>query len=133
MRQKFKSIKFSDGVYELPSSMKVKCNVTGRLIHYYVPNLLRIIKNKYQNNYKYFLENYISREGKSMIPSNDTPEQEDDLKEYRNYLLLSYIALKKQPKTSISAFKMDELVEIFNRRFPEMSMSEEVSNIVTSL
>ena len=130
MRQKFKSIKFSDGVYELPSSMKVKCNVTGRLIHYYVPNLLRIIKNKYKNNYKYFLENYISREGKSMIPINDTSDQEDDLKEYRNYLLLSYNALKQQPKSSITCGKMDEIVEIFDRRFPEMSLEEELLHIV---
>jgi len=110
--------------------MKVKCNVTGRLIHYYVPNLLRIIKNKYKNNYKYFLENYISREGKSMIPSNDTLEQEDDLKEYRTYLLLSYNALKREPKSSITCSKMDEIVEIFERRFPEKSFKEELSHIV---
>ena len=55
MRQKIKEIQFDDGVYELPSSMKVQCNVTGRQIHYYTPNLLRIIKKSYKNNYKYFL------------------------------------------------------------------------------
>ena len=131
MRQKFKSIKFSDGVYELPSSMKVKCNVTGRLIHYYTPNLLRIIKNKYKNDYKYFLENYISREGKSMTVTNDTIEQEDDLKEYRNYLLLSYNSFKKQPKSSLSCGQMTTIIEIFETRWPEMSFEEELSHIIT--
>ena len=130
MRQKFKSIKFPPPPPPPPPPPKEKYNVTGRLIHYYVPNLLRIIKNKYQNNYKYFLENYISREGKSMIPINDTSDQEDDLKEYRNYLLLSYNALKQQPKSSITCGKMDEIVEIFDRRFPDMSLEEEISHIV---
>ena len=130
MRQKFKSIQFADGVYELPSSMKVTCNVTGRQIHYYVPNLLKIIKNSYKNNYKYFLENYISREGKSMIATDVVDEEEDSLKEYRNYLMLSYHALCKQQKSSITQSKMDEVIEIFNRRFPDRSFKEDLDSVV---
>ena len=126
MRQKFKLIEFADGVHELPSSMKVKCNVTGRLIHYYTPNLLRIIKNKYNNNYKYFLENYVSREGKSLMPDNLADDQEDNLDAYRSYLLLSYNAFSKEKKNTITASKMDEITEIFDRRFPDRSFKEDL-------
>ena len=130
MRQKFKIIQFADGEYELPSSMKVECNVTGRKIHYYTPNLLKIIKNSYKKNYKYFLENYISREGKSMITADVIDEEEDSLKEYRNYLMLSYYALSKQQKNSITQSKMDEVIEIFERRFPERSFKEDLDSVV---
>ena len=129
MKQKILAIEFADGVQELPSSMKVQCNITGKSIHYYTPNLLRIIKNKYKNNYKYFLDNYISREGKSMIPTNLTEDHEEDLTPYRSYLLLSYNALKKEKKNSITASKMADITDIFAKRFPERSFSEDLSDI----
>ena len=65
-----------------------------------------------------------------MIPTNMDEEQEDSLKEYRNYLLLSYNVLSKQQKNSITQSKMEEVIEIFERRFPERSFKEDLDCVL---
>ena len=74
-KKKIITVTFKDGIQHLPSSVKVKCNITGNEKGFYTPYLVELIKRKYKNNYKYFIENYISKVIKerftARFPDND--------------------------------------------------------------
>lgn len=129
MKRKTMSVEFDDGVYDLPSSMKAKCTVTGREIHYYTPNLLRIIRNKYKNNYSYFLDNYVSREGKALAPEV-VDDEEEDLTPYREYLLMFYRSLIQSPASSDRQNKMADIVETYGKRFPDRNFKTDYEALI---
>ena len=66
------------------------------------------------------------------MPANLVDDYESDLSAYRSYLLLSYNALGKEKKNTITASKMSEITDIFSRRFPDRSFKEDLCDICTS-
>ena len=126
-KQKIIYVEFDDGVKELPSSMKVKCNVTGELVHFYVPNMAKVIRKKYNNNFQHFIDTYVSRTGKREVrtPANGESEQED-LSQYRNVLVLQFNAVRDK-KDRHSRNIIEHVKEVWGRRFGDIDLSQAVS------
>jgi|SaaInlStandDraft_2_1057019.scaffolds.fasta_scaffold113205_2 hypothetical protein len=122
-KKKIITVTFKDGVQRLPSSVKVKCNITGNEKGFYTPYLVELIKRKYKNNYKYFIENYISK------GMNNDPEKDDneppDLSLYMTALQLEYAFLRREPNTPQIKSKMNVIKERFTARFPDNDIYNE--------
>tara|TARA_R110000851_G_scaffold95358_2_gene207180 strand:+ start:80 stop:466 length:387 start_codon:yes stop_codon:yes gene_type:complete len=122
-KQKIITVAFKDGEQQLPSSVKVKCNVTGTEKGFYTPYLIKLIKRKYENNYKYFIENYISK-GMNKDTEKDANEP-PDLSLYMATLQLEYAFFRRQPKTPQIKSKISAVKEKFDARFPDNDIYNE--------
>jgi hypothetical protein len=117
------TVMFKDGVQHLPSSVKVKCNITGIKKGFYTPYLINLIKRKYENNYKYFIDNYIS---KGMNKDTEKDDNEPpDLSLYMSTLQLEYAFLRRQTRTPQIKSKMSAIKERFSTRFPDHDIYNE--------
>lgn len=116
---------FADGVRELPSSLKIKCNATGQVKGFYTPYLIKLIARKYNNNYDQFISTYVSK-GQSKIRSSSEESQieEPDLSLYKNALKLEYKFLRTQPVVNKHQHRINLIKEKFNNRFPLESISD---------
>jgi len=121
--KKIITVTFNDGVQQLPSSIKIKCNVTGQAKGFYTPYLVRLIKRKYDNNYQYFIDNYVSKGNKKDLIKTDS-EEPPDLSLYKTTLQMEYAYLRARPRTSQNRNKMSFIKEKFGNRFPENDINE---------
>ena len=111
------NVKFADGDRALPSSLKIKCNVTGDMKGFYTPYLIKLVERKYDNNYQLFLDTYVSKGAKNQLstPSDEEPA----LDVYKTVLALEYSHLKNRSNTIKSRHRINTIKSIFRRRFPE--------------
>lgn len=116
------NIEFADGTQNLPSSIKVKCNVTGNTKSFHTPYLIRLIKRKYQNNWKLFNTTYVSKEGKGV--KNVIEDEEPSLSNYKNYLIARFKYLLSCTSSSIINHELYEVKETFSQRFPTENIND---------
>jgi len=116
------TVEFDDGTQELPSSIKVKCNVTGNIKSFHTPYLVRLIKRKYENNWNLFNTTYISKEGRGM--KNIEEDEEPSLSSYKLYLVNKLKYLLSRKKNSIIVFELNEVRDVFAKRFPDENIND---------
>lgn len=110
------NVTFDDGVKELPSTLKVTCNVTGDVKSFYTPYLIKLIKRKYNNNYQYFIDNYACRgANKKIKDENDEPTYGA----YKLALASEYRYLKSHGTSSQDKHRLTTIADIFESRFPD--------------
>jgi hypothetical protein len=98
--KKFINYTFDDGEYKIPATYTATCIVSGEKVVYYHKNLVKLIETKYKNNFKLFVDTFIS-------PSAKKEEQElhnqdkYKLNIYAYYLIICYNdAVKKNDEYS---------------------------------
>ena len=116
-RSKIINVEFDDGPQQLPSSLKVKCTVTGEMKSFYTPYLINLIKRKYNNSYQHFISNYTSKSARKNTSEDE--DQEPTLDVYKSVLALEYTHLKNQSNTIKNRHRLNTIRGIFSRRFPE--------------
>jgi hypothetical protein len=102
---------FDDGKQEVPSSFKVKCNVTGEMIPIYHKFLQKLVKEKYKNNFSYFLKTFAKKGAVKQKREEQGLAGEDPhkLNAYSDYLVVAYRAGLKELEDN---FNREKIVKI---------------------
>lgn len=116
-KSKLITVQFDDGEQTLTSSVKIKCNATGQVKGFYTPYLVKLIKRKYNNNYKEFIDTYVSKGNK--LPKPENADDAPDLRLYRSALQLEYDSLSNKPRSTKRNHRISQIVDIFSKRFPD--------------
>lgn len=69
---KLTSVVFADQTVSLGSFVEVKCTVCGESTYWTRNNVMRLIKDSYDNNYTQFIKNYVSRKGRAVLKEKAT-------------------------------------------------------------
>ena len=91
-RKKLFTYKFMDGEQSFPSSLYVTCTESGEKVKMYHKQLVKLIKRKYNNNYKLFKASYIKKGNKINIKEIDDYDMRPE--GYRKYLITAYLHFK---------------------------------------
>lgn len=95
-KKKLFNYKFVDCEKSFPSSVIVTCTQTKENVKMYHKQLVRLIENKYRNNYSVFKATYIKKGNKPEENNIDENGEYNTAPEgYRQYLVTAYIATKK--------------------------------------
>jgi len=125
--KKILKVTFADGPRELPSSVTVKCNSTGKVRKFYTPKLVPLINKKYKGSYTYFLENFVMRgykkKGDPEPAATCNEEVVEDLTIYKNCLKMEHRFLRNRGKRA-DLTKDEAVKEAFYRRFPEDDIND---------
>jgi len=83
---------FDDGRQEIPSSYKVKCNITGEMVTIYHKFLVKLVKDKYKNKFALFLKTFAKKGAAKQKRKEDglTVEDPYKLNAYSDYLIVAY-------------------------------------------
>jgi len=91
-RKKVFTYKFMDGEQSFPSSLYVICTESGEKVKMYHKQLVKLIKRKYNNNYKLFKASYVKKGNRINIKEiNDYDIRPEG---YRKYLITAYLHFK---------------------------------------
>ena len=130
-KKRYYTYEFADCKKSLPSSIVVKCTQTKEEVRMYHKQLVRIIENKYNNNYGLFKASYIKKGNKPVEERyteggdyNPAPEG------YRKFLITSYASHKKNTNLTKSelAGKLIFLSDCYTKRYPG-SLEEAVERL----
>jgi len=128
-QKKFFNYEFVDGVQEIPSSYKAKCNITGELIPIYHKFLVKLILDHYKNNFALFKNTFVKKGAAKQQRVDQGYGDEDTVDPYKlniysDYLVASYkhcIDILKdnynQKVISKTKSEMSHIDECFTRRF----------------
>lgn len=98
-RKKYYSYEFIDCKKKFNSSVLVTCTQTKEKIKMYHKQLVKLIKNKYNNNYGLFIASYIKKGNK---PVEDRYDENGDYNPapegYKKYLITAYMACKNNSR-----------------------------------
>lgn len=127
---------FTDCKKSFPSSILVKCTETKEEVRMYHKQLVRIIKNKYNNNYGLFKASYIKKGNKPIENKYDENGDYNPAPEgYRKYLIIAYMAAKNSKELSESqrAAKLSFYEDCYVKRYngslqTAVSLMEQVYN-----
>lgn len=120
-KKKIYNYEFIDCKQSLPSSVLVKCSKTGEQVRMYHKQLIKLIQNKYRNNWSLFKASYIKK-GNKTDPDVDTSEEYNTRPEgYRKYLITSYMWFKQEIGIDASqkAAKLEFLDKCYYNRWGE--------------
>lgn len=80
---------FDDGDYQIDATFSATCTVTGEKVLIYHKNLIKLIEEKYKNNFGFFIKNYISPTARR--DAKESVEQDPNrLNKYAEYLIICY-------------------------------------------
>ncbi len=119
-KKKMFNYKFVDCEKSFPSSIIVTCTQTNEKIKMYHRQLVRLIENKYRNNYSVFKATYIKKGNKPEVNNRDENGEYNTAPEgYRQYLVTSFIATKRDNSLDQSkkAAKLNFLNECYAKRY----------------
>lgn len=119
---------FDDGPVMLDTSTTVKCNVTGEEVVFYHKFLVKLIEDKYKNQWLYFLKKFAKRGAqKDRVDIHADPAIDNDnykLNAYSDYLIAAYTVLEKSPKDPLNTElcikqtrERSHLTDCFRRHF----------------
>ncbi len=111
---------FIDCTKSFPSSIVVTCTQTKEKVRMYHKQLARLIENKYRNNYSVFKATYIKKGNKPEENNRDENGEYNTAPEgYRQYLVTSYMAYKKDPSMEDSERSgiLNFLSECYKKRY----------------
>ena len=119
-KKKIFNYKFVDCEKSFPSSVTVTCTQTKEKIKMYHKQLVRLIENKYRNNYSVFKATYIKKGNKPEESNIDVNGEYNTAPEgYRQYLVTAFMAIKKYKNLSDSdrAGKLNFLSNCYAKRY----------------
>ena len=119
-KKKIFNYKFVDCEKSFPSSVMVTCTLTKEKIKMYHKQLVRLIENKYRNNYSVFKATYIKKGNKPEENNIDENGEYNTAPEgYRQYLVTAFMAIKKDDNLSNSdrAGKLNFLSNCYAKRY----------------
>lgn len=112
--------KFIDCDMSFPSSIVVTCTQTKEKVRMYHKQLVRLIENKYRNNYSVFKATYIKKGNKPEENNRDENGEYNTAPEgYRQYLVSSYMFTKNDTSLEDSARsgKLSFLSDCYSKRY----------------
>ena len=118
-KKKF-NYEFIDCKMSFPSSVEVTCTQTKEKIKMYHKQLVRLIKNKYRNNYSVFKATYIKKGNKPEENNRDENGDYNTAPEgYRQFLVSQYLFTKNDTSLDESARsgKLSFLSECYMKRY----------------
>ena len=130
-KKRLYTYEFADCKKSLPSSIVVECTQTKEKVRMYHKQLVRIIKNKYNNNYGLFKASYIKKGNKPIEDKYDDKGDYNPSPEgYRKFLITSYASYKRDNNLSESdlAGKLTFLSDCYTKRYPG-SLEEAVNRL----
>ena len=122
-KKKLFTYNFIDCEKKFNSSIIVTCTKTKEKVKMYHKQLVKLIKNKYNNNYGLFIASYIKKGNK---PYEDKYDENGDYNPspegYRKYLIIAYNAYKNKKEgdglsDSERAVKLSFINDCFSRRY----------------
>lgn len=119
-KKKMFNYKFVDCEKSFPSSVTVTCTQTREKVKMYHKQLVRLIENKYRNNYSVFKTTYIKKGNKPEANNIDENGEYNTAPEgYRQYLVTAYIYAKNDNTLSDSdkAGKLNFLSNCYAKRY----------------
>ena len=119
-KKKIFNYKFVDCEKSFPSSVMVTCTQTKEKIKMYHKQLVRLIENKYRNNYSVFKATYIKKGNKPEENNIDENGEYNTAPEgYRQYLVTAFMAIEKDDNLSNSdrAGKLNFLSNCYAKRY----------------
>ena len=111
---------FIDCEKSFPSSVEVICTQTEEKVKMYHRQLVKLIENKYRNNYSLFKATYIKKGNKPVDSNvNEFGEYNTTPEGYRQYLVTAFMAIKKDDNLSNSdrAGKLNFLSNCYAKRY----------------
>ena len=111
---------FVDCEKSFPSSVIVTCTQTKEKVKMYHKQLVRLIENKYRNNYNVFKATYIKKGNKPEENVKDENGEYTTAPEgYRQYLVTAYMATKSNDNLDVSkkAGKLSFLSDCYSKRY----------------
>lgn len=122
-KKKLYNYEFADCKQSLPSSVEVRCSISGEKIKMYHKQLVKLIKNRYSNRWELFKTSYIKKGNKPSLYGEDGTMEEYNTRPegYRKYLITSYMSFKKdlQLTESDRAAKLEFLSKCYFKRWGE--------------
>jgi hypothetical protein len=118
-KKKF-NYEFIDCKMSFPSSVEVTCTQTKEKIKMYHKQLVRLIKNKYRNNYSVFIATYIKKGNKPEDNNRDENGEYNTAPEgYRQFLVSQYLFTKNDTSLddSTRSGKLSFLSECYMKRY----------------
>jgi hypothetical protein len=88
-QKKFINYTFSDGVHQIPATYNATCTVSGEKTAFYHKHLIKLIESKYKNNFKLFVDTFVS----SNVKREEQELQNQDIYKlniYAYYLIICY-------------------------------------------
>jgi hypothetical protein len=119
-KKKIFNYKFVDCEKSLPSSIEVVCTQTNEKVKMYHRQLVRLIENKYQNNYSIFKATYIKKGNKPDLSNiNEDGEYNTAPEGYKQYLITAFMAAKRDASIneSLRAAKLSFLSDCYSKRY----------------
>jgi len=119
-KKKIFNYKFVDCEKSFSSSVMVTCTQTKEKIKMYHKQLVRLIENKYRNNYSVFKATYIKKGNKPEENNIDENGEYNTAPEgYRQYLVTAFMAIEKDDNLSNSdrAGKLNFLSNCYAKRY----------------
>ena len=119
-KKKLYNYEFADCKQALPSSVEVRCSISGEKIKMYHKQLVKLIKNKYRNRWELFKTSYIKKGNKPSLYKDGNIEEYNTRPEgYRKYLITSYMAFKNDLRLTDSdrAAKLEFLKKCYFNRW----------------
>jgi hypothetical protein len=119
-KKKMFNYEFVDCEKSFPSSVVVTCTQTKEKVKMYHRQLVRLIENKYRNNYSVFKATYIKKGNKPEENNRDENGEYNTAPEgYRQYLVTSYMAYKNDTslEDSTRSGKLSFLSDCYSKRY----------------
>jgi hypothetical protein len=119
-KKKMFNYQFIDCNKSFPSSVVVVCTQTKEKVKMYHRQLVRLIENKYRNNYSIFKATYIKKGNKPEENNRDENGEYNTAPEgYRQYLVSHYMHTKNDKSLDESARvgKLSFLSDCYSKRY----------------
>lgn len=119
-KKKIFNYKFIDCEKSFPSSVVVTCTQTKEKVKMYHRQLVKVIENKYQNNYSIFKATYIKKGNKpDLSNTNEDGEYNTAPEGYKQYLITAFMAAKRDNNidASLKAAKLSFLSDCYSKRY----------------
>lgn len=119
-KKKMFNYKFVDCDRSFQSSVIVTCTQTNEKVKMYHRQLVRLIENKYRNNYSVFKATYIKKGNKPEEKNRDDNGEYNTAPEgYRQYLVACYMFTEADDKLSSTdrASKLNFLSDCYRKRY----------------
>ena len=119
-KKKVFNYQFIDCEKSFPSSVEVICTQTKEKVRMYHKQLVRLIENKYRNNYSVFKATYIKKGNKPEDNNRDENGEYNTSPEgYRQYLVSCYMFIKNDSSIEDSdrSGKLSFLSDCYSKRY----------------
>ena len=110
--KKIINYEFVDGPQQLPATYIAICTITGEQVPIYHKILVKMIENKYKNNFDLFIRTYVSPNAKR-VSRDENDEDPYKLNVYADYLIITYRAAVNNKDT----YQMQICADRFEKHF----------------